>query len=526
MAEPIGVLGTAVGVVSLGIQVYQECKQYLGTVRSREEELGKTSAHLERLRESLDVISAAIPAFENEHRSPSTIVTSNLQSCMAELQFLQAELQKHELTPQTDLKGKLKEVRKILRYPFHRPDLDRLESRLERIIDVLSVAIDGLGLYVTPFMNGEVSFGSQMLNIEENKVNVVTRHTLAGINVKVTELDNTAKSSATVLVTLNTKSDTLHSAQITTNAQLGDVQSSLSSVPQSVRDITSQVSKVESNILDAFQEAQIQMVAEIQRMMQTSVQQTALLNDSARERNMTAMMMSKPSLLRDAQNIASSDYSNYLPTSSSGLLERNQNRPWTSSHRSRVKSCGCWHRRQATQSEFRVLSISLLNETIVDMPHAADCPLAQITQVDHQRKIGFMYTGLRRVLSAAVSASLHLSYGAGGYSISPAFRYFAMVDSRQSPAFRLASVATAFFSHDPKVDLRNDVITRHFTSKLRRIYVAGNASLTDVNEYGQTLMDVILTDVGLHRGRFNKWLTCYRYLQCVSGTLLLRNCRR
>lgn len=80
-----------------------------------------------------------------------------------------------------------------------------------------------------------------MIHILDHRTNMVTRNTLADINGKVTELDTVAKSSATALFTLGTKSDAIHSAQMTTNTKLGDIHSTLSSMPQNVRDIASHV---------------------------------------------------------------------------------------------------------------------------------------------------------------------------------------------------------------------------------------------------------------------------------------------
>lgn len=328
---------------------------------------------------------------------------------------------------------------------------------------------------------------------------MVTRNTLADINGKVAELDTVAKSSATALFTLGTKSDAIHSAQMTTNTKLGDIHSTLSSMPQNVRDIASHVSTVEGNVLSAVQES-TQMIAELQRVMQTLVEKTTSPNNGTLEGNIAAMMVSKPSLLRDAHGIVGSDCGESQPTPP-GLQERHQYGPWMDWHRNREKQCGCWLRRKVTQSKFCVLSISLPHETIVEMQHTPDCPSARIARVEIQRKISILYTGLRRILSTAVSASFHLSYGAGGYSISPTFRYFAMVDPEKSPAFRLATVLICYLWLLENVGTQEE-IANHFYSNLRRIYDAGYASPTDVDEDGNTLENAIAEKV-----RFNQQLS-------------------
>jgi hypothetical protein len=146
MVEPIGLLGTGVGIVSLGLQLYGELKKYVDSYTGREEQLSKALASIEILHQSLNAIRDVLPDFDSEQRVTNDVVRSCLQSCKDDMLLLQTELRKHEALPYTDLNGRFREVKKKLQYPFSQNALVELNSRLERILASLYLAIDGLEL--------------------------------------------------------------------------------------------------------------------------------------------------------------------------------------------------------------------------------------------------------------------------------------------------------------------------------------------------------------------------------------------
>ena len=151
MAEPVGIVGTAAGIVSLGLQLYGGLKVYLDDFKSRDDYVVKTLHHLDYLHKLLDSIRLIIPDLENERLVPSQIVAASLYNCEAELKALNGEIQKHALddeiqkNPRTgapsDRKGKAKETRKRLLFPFARRELEKLASRVDRVNNLLSIAL-------------------------------------------------------------------------------------------------------------------------------------------------------------------------------------------------------------------------------------------------------------------------------------------------------------------------------------------------------------------------------------------------
>lgn len=146
MADPVGITGTALGVISLGLQVYGNLKTYIDNYKGRDEHVAKVLRHLENLRSSLDVIRTALPAIEDDFRTESTAVASCLQACEAGLRSLADSIRKYDTIPATDLKGRAKEVKKKMKFPFAVPELDKLAVDIDRVNSHLLVALQGLGL--------------------------------------------------------------------------------------------------------------------------------------------------------------------------------------------------------------------------------------------------------------------------------------------------------------------------------------------------------------------------------------------
>ncbi len=149
MADPVSILGTASGVVSLGIQVWAGLNTYLEAVKDRRRDLDSAYRELQSLRAALDVIQAAIPRLQTRYPTPTSTVTKCLGSCQTELQALQEVLVglQDSATPPSDLKGKIKEGKKKLSYPFHRPSVERVQTRLARANAAFQTALQVLNLY-------------------------------------------------------------------------------------------------------------------------------------------------------------------------------------------------------------------------------------------------------------------------------------------------------------------------------------------------------------------------------------------
>jgi hypothetical protein len=140
----------------------------------------------------------------------------------------------------------------------------------------------------------------------------------------------------------------------------------------------------------------------------------------------------------------------------------------------------------------------------VETTHRPSCSLARGAPASQEWNVGVLYTGLQRLFNIALIATFSLRYGSGGASFAPVFRYYPLVDSRKSPAFRVlelvtdALAVTHTFANDmdkEKVMHLRARVSRHGAEKLRRIFDGRVASPLDVDLQGNSLGSSFFRDL-------------------------------
>jgi hypothetical protein len=145
MADPIGIVGTAVGVVSFGLQLYSAVATYIDALDGRKDDLASAHAQLDSLRDSLTTIQSALPVSSSVSTSTSTVPPIVTQ-CKTELDQLERLLQ--DLIGSNTSGSKLKERMKTLKFPLRRDSLMKLEDRLHKTNSVFQTALSVLNLLV------------------------------------------------------------------------------------------------------------------------------------------------------------------------------------------------------------------------------------------------------------------------------------------------------------------------------------------------------------------------------------------
>lgn len=72
MAEPIGIIGTVCGIISLGFEVYHSLEIYIEDFKTHGIYVEKMSQSLNRLQLCLDNIKTIIPSFEKGTCNPQS----------------------------------------------------------------------------------------------------------------------------------------------------------------------------------------------------------------------------------------------------------------------------------------------------------------------------------------------------------------------------------------------------------------------------------------------------------------------
>ncbi|KAI8635327.1 hypothetical protein F5Y19DRAFT_407376 [Xylariaceae sp. FL1651] len=487
MSDPISIIGTGVGIVSLGLQIYGELKKYLDTYAGRDVQVSKALDYLKQLDSTLAIIRNTVPDFESEQRLSSDIVTLNLQQCKNEMMVLQTELQKHKSSAHTDLKGKMKEAKKKLQYPLARDALLELEGRLERILEYLSLAIDGLSL------------GS-----------------LSSINTKVSSLNSIAQTHTTALAEIKADAVTSHA---TTSSRLIEVHNEIRPLAGEIDNLRTQTGTYFAHLenqMQTYQDSTNMRLTNIEVNIESRLKSFLLQaldgQTSASSLGVQSVLMgrllSKPSLLKDAHEAVDSvlDDQHELAVHQSGFRQNRASKTDSSLMMTWNSACCCYRKRREVKRQSRTWSPFILtSDASSESRHHPYCPCYRAGDTKGKQEWTVTFIGLRRLLSTAVSVGFSKTYGAGGGGISPIFRYCAMVDHAQSPAFRIVSVMAdamhaLLWVREGKPEIFRKVLS-HGISRVQTVYANGTASPSDVDSTGATILD-----------SFVKWLPGFSLL--------------
>ncbi|KAK1996914.1 hypothetical protein LX36DRAFT_682104 [Colletotrichum falcatum] len=150
MAEPVGITGTAAGLVSLGLQLYGEISKYLNAVKGRQKDLGRARRHCQTLQMCIDAIAAAASPSRGNNAQTDAALNACVLSCESELRALEALVARLQGPPTPaggSLSAKLREKGREYAFPFHRESILELERTLESTNGVLQTALQTLGLW-------------------------------------------------------------------------------------------------------------------------------------------------------------------------------------------------------------------------------------------------------------------------------------------------------------------------------------------------------------------------------------------
>lgn len=142
MGDPLSVAGTAVGVVSLGLQVTGGLIKYHSNFTSYQEDITRITQSSERLCELLECLNDVLTKEEPEHSAVLEQVHRSVSACKGGLRLLKREVEKNrtiKLPVNTEDKARI--IAKRLLYPFKKDTLHGVQVQLYALEDRLSFAV-------------------------------------------------------------------------------------------------------------------------------------------------------------------------------------------------------------------------------------------------------------------------------------------------------------------------------------------------------------------------------------------------
>ncbi|KAH8734162.1 hypothetical protein BGZ61DRAFT_585814, partial [Ilyonectria robusta] len=453
MSDPLSVAGSAVGIISLGIQVSQGLYNYINSVRGRDKDLDTASTQVSHLLRTYQALSDLIPKIQSLP-DPDTEVIETLRQCLQEsergVEELRVLLESLQNVVASDLKGKMKNTGRLLGFGLRREDLTQMQDNVLRLTETTELALQVINT------NLGISHTQELAKLGESMDSqfTATHQRLQHLELKTEECGMHLRSTESIV---ETTSDTVITAV-------------RSAKQETSADMQAMFEALTSLIITQHEQSQSQL-ADIETH-QRKLSQTG------------ARLLQKPAALRDLCDTAGYDHSELV-----GRLQFEQQGPMSS-----LCTCDLRQRETRTSAERKIfLGVIVYNQQHESFKHSAKCVFHK-TQKRQDYGARFRVS-FHHTLSFLVDLSLSSTSGAGGCSIAPQFRYKQMV--QRSPASDLIrSLFRTFRPHSASNEIED--CDKHFAlteRKLLRLFQDGKVSPCDMNSRGTLLHEAVLFGV-------------------------------
>ncbi|ETS80402.1 hypothetical protein PFICI_07931 [Pestalotiopsis fici W106-1] len=158
MADPLSVAGSAVGIISLGIQVAQSLFDYYNAVKSQHSDVAHTIRKLDSLLEILGSLQHRIDGrrFRADEQDAVRKIESLINESEECIQELQDEAEKFKQCPVGTIQSAVRTTARRVAYPFRRSTLEKLDEDVDDIVDRLKLALQLLQQEVTGRVQDDV----------------------------------------------------------------------------------------------------------------------------------------------------------------------------------------------------------------------------------------------------------------------------------------------------------------------------------------------------------------------------------
>ncbi len=147
MADPLSVAGSAVGIVSLGIQVCQGLVSYLRSVQGRRHEIATCLKDVQGLVSVFSSLNDVLPSLAKQRLADHAVIGQCLLDCKDDLADLQQLVLKLKGSPHPgNVKGRMKEAGRAVLYPFREGEMASIRRCLRDLVGNLGLAISTASL--------------------------------------------------------------------------------------------------------------------------------------------------------------------------------------------------------------------------------------------------------------------------------------------------------------------------------------------------------------------------------------------
>ncbi|KAL9130116.1 MAG: hypothetical protein Q9175_007111 [Cornicularia normoerica] len=496
MADPFSVIGSAVGVVSLAITTCQGVLSYYNSWDTQDQNISDAKGEIERLRNSFSALEEILPKVSSSS-AIATQVEQCVLSCKEGTGRLEQFLGKCLKNPAPlSLIDKLRVCRQRAIFPFRQSSLDSLKITVRDLEGSLGTALQILQLDTS---------GAQFRQTSE--LVDLTKSTAVFVEGASQGISNVEQKVDKIIGVLPQIQQGV--AQFTSNVPI--LRSSFTSMEQSMEQRTQAIESFTSRILPDFQTKLDQLPLRIHESLAESTasprlrpsveapginsiksaMSTTLTEMDEDARKLQLALAQRPSLLRTVCDTA-------------GGLEMNVKRISTMTAQNRVTQagrkgkwtkqrpyCSCSTLIRERAANYSIGRVEFFKTSVESCKHSVTCPL--YIGIKATTTVGLKMAYYGRLLANTVRATVSVTAGAGGFSISPCLKFRALVPG-DSPAFNLLNSERVMYRFGSRPLSQTNEICKYFESALQQLYelfTDGAASPTDMDEDGRTLLHVL-----------------------------------
>jgi hypothetical protein len=152
MADPLSIAGSAVGIVSIGLQVTSDFLRYLSSFKNQAKELSAVNNKLSGLQSSLRVLEStlkSIPDVSSARAQTIQLVNESIAACTEGVENLKGFWDKcgGNLTVEDgNISAGLKKLKAKVAFPFNRDALQDLERIVNGLQENVGTSLAVLGM--------------------------------------------------------------------------------------------------------------------------------------------------------------------------------------------------------------------------------------------------------------------------------------------------------------------------------------------------------------------------------------------
>ncbi|KAM5342659.1 hypothetical protein ACJ41O_013625 [Fusarium nematophilum] len=143
MSDPLSVVGSVVGIISLGLTLAQGLIDYYDAFKDKNSDVAFTTKKLRHLQELLQTLSQRLGQrqFRPEEQDLCRNIALHVQDAREVIGELEGELQKFRSTPQPGAPFELRAAGRRLIYPLRQSTLQKMDEDVDAIVSSLSLAL-------------------------------------------------------------------------------------------------------------------------------------------------------------------------------------------------------------------------------------------------------------------------------------------------------------------------------------------------------------------------------------------------